>query len=92
MSNNYYKYIKYQDRYILLKRPIIKGVYIIGKINNFEGSGGTRAINIYKNNILIGMVICSPYYLYGKFKPSTNIILDVRAIEEAAYTKFTNNY
>ena len=84
--------MKYQDRYILLKTQITKGAYIIGRINKFEGSGGTRAINIYKNNILIGMVVCSPYYLYGKFKPSTNIIVDVHAIEEAAYQKFIKKY
>jgi len=85
----YYKYKKYRDKYSLLKTG---GTYIIGEINTFEGNGGTRSINIYKNNIFIGMVICSPFYLYGKFKPSHNIIVDVKAIEEDAYQKFIKNY
>ena len=83
---NYCKYKKNREK------QTVCDSYIIGEINAFEGNGGTRAINIYKNNILIGMVICSPFYLYGKFKPSSNITVDVKLIEDEAYKKFIKNF
>jgi hypothetical protein len=55
------KYNKYKSKYNDLKN------ITIGKINTFEGSGGTNAIDILYNNKLIGRVICSPFCLYAKY-------------------------
>ncbi len=66
--------------------------YTTGAINIFEGNGGTRAIDIYRNKILIGRVICSPFCLYGKLNLLNNSInikkSDILKIEKKGYMQF----
>lgn len=85
----FYPYIKYRTKYLQLKSQV-GGSFQLGKINSFEGNGGTRAIDIYQNNIKVGMVICNPFYLYGKFK-NFGFSIDeelISRIEHDAYVKY----
>ncbi len=82
----YYKYMKYRSKY----NELNYNLYTLGEINSSEGSGCTRAFNVYNNQKNIGIVVCSPFCLYSKFTPYIDDInnFDIDRIEKKAYNKF----
>ena len=96
------KYIKYKFKYTTLRKQIEEQIsleggtnkYKIGDVKQFDGSGGTKSVEIKLGDNLVGYVVCSPFYLYGSFRPINSdynyLYKSKELIEILAYKKYIN--
>ena len=98
------KYIKYKFKYSTLRKQIeeqefLKGgadKYKLGEVKTFEGSGGTKSVEIKIGNNIAGYVVCSPFYFYGSFRPINfdynYLYKSKELIEILGYKKYKNEH
>jgi hypothetical protein len=100
------KYIKYKFKYYLLRSNVYKQIeelpsltggtkeYKIGDIKQFDGSGGTKSVEIKVGDQIVGYVVCTPFYFYGSFRPINSnynyLYKSKELIEILAYKKYIN--
>jgi len=96
------KYIKYKFKYATLRKQIEEqgfltggtNKYKIGDIKQFDGSGGTKSVEIKVGDKIVGYVVCSSFYFYGSFRPINSdynyLYKSKELIEILAYKKYIN--
>jgi hypothetical protein len=69
--------------------------YKLGEVKEFEGSGGTKSVEIKLEDNVIGYVVCSPIHLQGIFRPLfNNKDMHIRfknILENQAYELYINS-
>jgi hypothetical protein len=98
------KYIKYKFKYATLRKQIeeqssLKGgsnKYKLGDVKQFDGSGGTKSVEVKVGDKISGYVVCSPFYFYGSFRPINSnynyLYKSKELIEILGYKKYINEH
>jgi len=97
------KYIKYKFKYATLRKQIehmsLTGgtdKYKLGDVKQFDGSGGTKSVEVKIGDKIAGYVVCSPFYFYGSFRPINSdynyLYKSKELIEIQGYKKYINEH